>query len=229
MKYSEFEHIISAQRMQKYLTATGGDTRKAMTLYRLNLHLSQEMFTIVSCFEVALRNAIDSLLTRDFGADWLRDSVQPGGIFDAANCEKTKNIILKAYNKLNIAASYTPSQLLSAMEFGVWKYMYSPFQYAATRQVLMDVFPNKPLSTSALQINHSYFFNELDRVNKLRNRIAHHEPICFVRNTINANTGYIITEYHKILTLFAWMGIDSKALLYGLDHVQDVCNQIGKL
>ena len=41
--------------MERYLTACGGDTRKAMTLYRYNLQISQEMFTIVSCFEVALR------------------------------------------------------------------------------------------------------------------------------------------------------------------------------
>lgn len=229
MKYSEFEHIISAQRMQKYLAATGNDTRKAMTLYQLNLRLSQEMFTIVSCFEVALRNSIDTLLTQQMGIDWLRDAIQPGGVFDSAQCEKTKSIIVKAYNKLNITTSYTPSQLLSAMEFGVWKYMYSPFQYTATGQVLLNVFPNKPASTPTVQINHSYFFNELDKINKLRNRIAHHEPVCFVRNTTRANTSYIINEYHKILTLFGWMGFDSAALLYGLDHVQEVCNQINRI
>ncbi len=34
MKYKEFERIISAKRMGRYLEARGGDTRKAMTLYR---------------------------------------------------------------------------------------------------------------------------------------------------------------------------------------------------
>ncbi len=43
--------------MQRYKDAAKGDTRKAMALYRYNLRLSQEMFTIVNCFEVALRNA----------------------------------------------------------------------------------------------------------------------------------------------------------------------------
>ena len=62
MEYLEFERILSAKRMQRYKDAANGDTRKAMALYRYNLRLSQEMFTIVSCFEVALRNAIDSLL-----------------------------------------------------------------------------------------------------------------------------------------------------------------------
>lgn len=62
--------------MQRYKDAANGDTRKAMALYRYNLRLSQEMFTIVSCFEVALRNAIDSLLVPSLGENWLKDSVQ---------------------------------------------------------------------------------------------------------------------------------------------------------
>ena len=51
MKFKDFEHILSYSRIQRYVDACNGDTRKAMTLYRLNLHLSQEMFTIVSCFD----------------------------------------------------------------------------------------------------------------------------------------------------------------------------------
>ena len=83
MEYLEFERILSAKRMQRYYDAANGDTRKAMALYRYNLRLSQEMFTIVSCFEVALRNAIDRLLVPTLGENWLKDSVQVNGIFGA--------------------------------------------------------------------------------------------------------------------------------------------------
>lgn len=58
MKYIDFENIMSTVRMNRYLIATGNDSRKAMTLYRKNLKLSQEMFTIISCFEVALRKKL---------------------------------------------------------------------------------------------------------------------------------------------------------------------------
>ena len=58
MKYTEFECIISTERMRKYNVVCGGNTTKSMTLYRYNLGLSQEMFVLVSCFEVALRNRI---------------------------------------------------------------------------------------------------------------------------------------------------------------------------
>ena len=37
--------------MMRYVNACGGDTRKAMTLYRYNLRLSQEVFTVICCYE----------------------------------------------------------------------------------------------------------------------------------------------------------------------------------
>ena len=143
MEYKEFERIMSKKRMGRYLTACGGDTRKAMTLYRYNLTSAK--------------------------------------------------------------------------------------QYRATGRSLLKIFPNKTRSSAEMQYNQSYVFNELDKVNTLRNRLAHHEPICFYLNEPEIDTGYIVTEYQKIQSLFAWMNIDSRAMLYGLDHVLATCSKINAL
>ena len=74
MRYEEFEDAFSSDRMSKYVTACNGDTRRSMMLYRCNLRLSQEMFTLISCFEVTLRNRIDRQLKAHLGGDWLRDA-----------------------------------------------------------------------------------------------------------------------------------------------------------
>ena len=182
--------------------------------------------TIVSCFEVALRNAIDRLLTPVLGDEWLRDSVFEGGAFANGRMEETRKIIERAYNRLERKGQYSHSKLIAEMEFGVWKYMFSPQQFRATGQCLLRVFPNKPRSSASAQYNNTFFFNELDKVNSLRNRIAHHEPICFRRDSSEIDTSYIINEYQKIQMLFSWMGIDSHAMLYGLDHVQSVCGKV---
>lgn len=226
MKYADFVGIMSEERMSRYLSACNGDTRKTMKLYRDNLHLSQDMFTVVSCFEVALRNAIDAKMKIRWGDDWLRDSIHPGGIFDDPRMLQTKRIIEKAYRGLVRDGSYTHSKLLAEMEFGIWKYMFSQHQYHASGSFLLNIFPNKPRSSRNQQYNHRYIFNELDKVNTLRNRIAHHEPICFVRGIVEPDTSYVVNEYRNIQTLFNWMGIDSAALLYGLDHVINICNDI---
>lgn len=229
MEFLEFERILSSKRIGRYSASVGGDTKKAMTLYRYNLRLSQELFTVVSCFEVALRNAIDNLLVPRFGNDWLRDSVMPNGIFMARSMEKTKRIISEAYQRLFTKGIYSHSKLLAEMEFGVWKYMFSAPQYKATGQLLLKVFPNKPVSSKGFQYNNTYIFNELDKVNSLRNRIAHHEPVCFKLHKPIVDISYALNEYQKIQTLFSWMGIDSRSMLYGLDHVHKVCQDILRL
>ena len=92
-----------------------------MTLYRYNLRLSQEMFTIISCFEVVLRNRIDKEMVSQRGNDWLRDAILPNGaLYYDRRVENTRKIIEKAYNGLMREGNYSHSKLLSEMEFGVW-------------------------------------------------------------------------------------------------------------
>ena len=229
MKYVNFERFFSQKRVSRYVQACGSDTRKAMTLYRYNLRLAQEIFTIISCFEVSLRNAIDEKLVPILVSEWLKDSVMPGGIFTTPKLKKTYNTIIYSYNKLDSQGEYSHSKLIASMDFGMWKYMFSPLQYQLTHQSLLGIFPYKMRSTPSCHINHTYFFNELDKVNTLRNRIAHHEPVCFYLQDPVIDTTHIMTEYQKIQTLFAWMGIDSQSMLYGLDHVQKVCDKINEL
>ena len=230
MKYTEFEDIISPERMRKYYVACGGNTAKAMTLYRYNLRLSQEMFVVVSCFEVALKNRIDAVMKAYLGNDWLRDLILPGGAwYYDRRIEKTRKIIENAYNGLIKAGTYSNSKLLSEMEFGVWKHMFSNVQYRLAGRKLMRIFPNKPKSTQSHKFDNTYVFGELDYINKLRNRIAHNEPICFSSNHISVDVYYAQNRYNRIMELFRWMDIDGASLLYGLGRVNSACNQIDAL
>lgn len=229
MRFADFENIMSSRRMRRYVNACGGDTRKAMTLYRYNLRLSQEVFTVISCYEVALRNAIDCNLSKTLGPDWLRDSILPGGIFDHPMFSGTTRMMRNAYAELSASGIYSPSKMLAAMEFGVWKYMFSATQYRVTGRTLLQIFPKKPKSSPSMQYNNIYLFNELDTVNRLRNRIAHHEPICFLQNSDTISTTYLKRCYTRIVTLFLWMGISSKELLFGMDHVLSICDRIEHL
>lgn len=91
------------------------------------------MFTIVSCFEVALRNAIDRKLTENLGEEWLKDSITGNGIFTQPILRKTRDIITFAHRKLQQTHSYSHPKLLAEMEFGIWKYMFR--QYSIVLQV----------------------------------------------------------------------------------------------
>lgn len=229
MNFGDFEEIISPERMRRYVYACGGNKRKGMTLYRYNLVLASEMLKVISCFEVALRNRIDLTLRPYFGNDWLRDSCLPGGIFDQPSTQKTSKIISKAYYGLLSRGKYTPTSLMAEMEFGVWKYMFSGPQYAATGQKLLLVYPSKPKSTPILRVDNKYIFNELDRINQIRNRIAHHEPVCFLAKLPVKSVTYVTNEYQRILKLLRWMEIDGTRLLYGIEHIEIACDRITRL
>ena len=225
MRYSDFEEVMSPERLHRYITACGNDTRRAMTLYRFNLKLSQEMFGVINCFEVALRNRINKILITQFGNDWLRDFVLPNGLFYSDHrVEGTKKIIKKAYEGLLVSGNYTHTKLLSEMEFGVWKFMFNNVQYRLTLRCLLEVFPYKPRSTAQTQFNNTFIFNELDVINTMRNRIAHHEPVCFGRSLM-IDTRPVLKCHAIMIRLFEWMGVDSHSLLYGIDHVVNVSDK----
>ena len=171
MKYQDFEQTMSKVRMNRYLLACAANSKKAMTLYRLNLRLSQELYTVISCFEVALRNSINKHYTNQLGNDWLKNSAAVGGIFDLPHCRITKNIINNVLKDIN--HHYAHSKLLAEMDFGFWRYLFAQPQFHAGRQTLLHIFPAKPKSTPAIQYNHSFVFNQLGQINDLRNRIAH--------------------------------------------------------
>lgn len=157
----------------------------------------------------------------------MKNSVATHGIFDNRKCSVTADIIRKALRKLN--SDYSHSKLIAEMDFGFWRYLFSQPQFYAGGQTLLKIFPAKPTSTSSVQYNNKYVFNELEKINKIRNRIAHHEPVCFSLGNSIIDTTYAKQQYRLIKDLFNWMQIDESALLYGIDHVNQIVQKIDEI
>ena len=107
--------------------------------------------------------------------------------------------------------------------------MFSNYQFAYLGRTLLNVFPLLPATTLAINYNHNFVLTQLAQINKLRNRIAHHEPICFLPAHSVKDTTYARQHYNLIIQLFQWMQIDEAALLYGIDHINTICNEIDAL
>jgi len=227
MKYNEFTRIMSTPRMDRYLGACNNDTRKAMTLYRKNLKLSQELFTVISCFEVALRNAIDSHYYTIYGNQWLRIFAEPNGLFDTRQTRKSREAINDTIAKLR--HQYTHSKLVSELGFGFWRYLFGKHQYRIAGRTLINIFPNLPATSQQTNYNAKFIFNELEKVNIIRNRIAHHDPVCFRRGHQEISTNFVKSRYDLIIKLFNWMNINESELLYGLNKVDKVIDDINNI
>ncbi len=104
--------------------------------------------------------------------------------------------------------------------------MFAQNQYNATGRILLGIFPSKPISTPTVQYNNTYIFNQLAKLNDIRNRMAHHEPICFLPGQPIKSSNYARQHYNLILQLFQWMQVDEANLLFGLDHINNICNKI---
>lgn len=232
MKYNEFEHILSIPRVHRYLEACANNKVTAMTLYRLNMRLSHELFSVISMFEVSLRNALDYEMKNKYGATWLVDAIQSGGRLRRSRSTRTTwGIVNHAYYKLP-SRLRTPAKLLPELDFGVWHFMFSTPQYAAFGHNGLNIFNGIPIGTT---ITNEDVFDKLTRINELRNRLAHHESVSLRYIATGSNkitikdTHYARDIYFEIMEMFSWMGIDGTALLYGLDHVIPTCDKIDAL
>jgi len=152
------------------------------------------------------------------GNEWLEDAVAPGGYLDInAGCEDTYHSVQEAIQKL--ALEYTHDRLIARLTFGFWTYQFAPKEFAAAGSTLLEVFPSRPFGTRQKMI-----FQNLIKINDIRNRIAHHEPVCFEKNIISARRAR--RRYELILELLGWLGCNPPQMLSGIDRVEEAINLI---
>lgn len=218
MTYAEFEELISAPRLSRYYATCGGNKRKTRSLYKANIRLSQDFLAILCVFEIVLRNKIDKHYSAVFptdaaGQDWLLQAIQPGGFFDNNGCRKTYDKIRLA--RQGLGALCTHHKPVAELSFGVWKFMFSGHQFYAGGSGLLTIFPSLPAG-----FNQTDVYHQLDKINALRNRVAHHEPVCFgPGNTVS--TAYARGKLQEIMDVFVWLDVNGSALIYGLDGIYD--------
>lgn len=103
---------FSPARLNRYKAACGGDTRKAMTLYRYNVKLCQKYYAVLNIFEIILRNAIDRHYRAFFNdPNWIEHQLLPGGIL-ASSPQKAE--VLKHIQTLIKKGKLTPDKVVAA-------------------------------------------------------------------------------------------------------------------
>jgi hypothetical protein len=215
-QYNLYEQLLSKPRLGRYQIATQGNKLKAIRLYKYNLRLSQSLFGAISMLEIALRNAIDQHYQRQLNQpDWLKDSIQYTGLFyDPAlknhagrfeQAEKVKSTINALGKK------YSHDKVVAGLSFGFWRYMFSGIQFKVFGNTLLQIFPNRLKG-----INQKNIYQKLTEINNLRNRIAHHEPICFDSNN-RPSIQYSQRHYQDILDLLEWLGYPPIQVLGSLE------------
>lgn len=199
---------LSTARFSTYLEAKQECSQAAFNLYQWNLQVSSAMLAPLHVFEVTLRNALSEALEEIHGERWpwsegfLRSLPNP-----PRGYSQEKDLRQTARNH------DTTGKVIADLKFAFWdKILAKRFGAPIWKNKLRTVFPNAPreLSGDNLRKEIQLYTND---IRKLRNRIAHHEPI-FQRQ--------LDRDLRNMLTIISWRNYETMQWLEGIQQVSGI-------
>jgi len=169
------KRAISAARMETYEAACkiiGEESLAALELYAWNAKVSGALMTPLQVCEVTVRNAVADALEALYGPLWpwsatFERSLPAGPMVST---------LRQARDGCSSACKVIPE-----LSFHFWQRMFtSRYDVRIWQPHLLRVFPNLD-ATQPVCHHRQAIYGGLEQVRKLRNRIAHHEPI-FMRD-----------------------------------------------
>ena len=184
---------VSQERLSPYLAdaTPAGDIAAALRLYSWNVELSGGFFELLGYLEIILRNAMHDELTKLATAQGAVNWFDQAAWFTA---EANKDIATAKAQLTRDGKPITPGRMVAALNFSFWRYLlgrhYDPTLW---RFALFRAFPNGTGRREPV-------YQAVERMVKLRNRIAHHEPI-FGRTHAD--------DHGDVLTVAGWISQDA--------------------
>lgn len=160
---------LSQPRLDPYIADQAGVEAHGIKLYLWNARVAKAFLFPLQAVEVVTRNAIHAGLARKTGqADWL---INPPASLLTPESEATRLGTVQRMARQRIPL--TSDNLVAALTFDFWSNLFRD-EYDALwdAQTLSDCFPHYPAKA-----DRSFIQRRAKRLNHLRNRIAHHEPV----------------------------------------------------
>ena len=219
MDFKTSQKIFSAARMGKYANACSGDKRKTMLLYRYNLRLCQRFCGVLNLFEVMLRNAINEHYRAYYSnPDWIVNQADTGKLLEF-NMDEIKQTEA-SYRRRGI---YNNDKMVASLTMGFWTKLFSKKRYKRGGKSLLRIFPNKVKGKSQSDV-----YKDLTHIREFRNRIAHHEPICF-DSYGKISTDFARKHYQLIRDYISYMGQHPDNVIQWTEKPDQVLDKIDKL
>ena len=188
--------------MDTYLQAARGDRMQALRLYTWNTDISAALYPPLQGIELALRHAMHRELSACYGEDWY-DNPAAGLDFRSRDRVASAKRVVAANSR-----TVVPLRIVEKLCFGFWTSLLSSggrleessdrkANYARTlwKPALRSAFPHRTFLTRR-QAQSAF-----ERLRRLRNKVAHHEPI-FERP--------LQEDYRHILTVTGWISSEAR-------------------
>ncbi len=216
------ERAISAPRMSTYRKVASNDDH-AWALYRWNVELSAAVAPLAADLEVALRNAIHERLCVRFGReDWWasRDL-----LLDDITAKMLAKVVQKHHKDI-VADKVGPGKVVADATLGVWVNLLGRGGHSALgRTVDYETRLWRPALRFAFSIGtftksgrerrpaRAQVHSRAVLFQRLRNRIAHHEPILNgIRHPVTNDWVALVDVWENVVELLGWMSTDLSQL-----------------
>ena len=184
-----FARTISAERWRTYQRAAGFHEDLAHRLYIWNATIGQSFHFPLQCVEVALRNVVHQALCRLFGQNWSSDQACRN-IFRPKQDDDITKAERRHYSIYRQPAS-TP-QIVASLSLGFWAAMLrKEYNRPIWSGELQEAFPTLAENQRVVDVSRT-----ATRVQDLRNRIFHQEPL--IGHNLSQN-------YSDIVQLLGWI------------------------
>jgi hypothetical protein len=195
---------LSRPRFARFCIAADHNEREALRLYGWNIELSGAVHESLHFFEVVLRNSMDEQLRswnqsqvdpmtgNSHGRDWLTD---PSRLLERLVGKNIRNAQRQSSHRprdrelTELTTSH--DDVLSQLSLGTWRFLLpdrDPGRQLLWDQALWRAFPHLGRSSAEL-------VRAVDGVYRLRNRVAHLEPLL--------NTGNVSRQLRQMIAIVA--------------------------
>lgn len=176
----ELEKLISPARFGTFVALSSGDRKLATELYVWTGDLAGALLIDFRHLEIVLRNRVDRALmayARSLDSNvvsWLDDSWLPAC---TNRWDRGANKAIKQAHQMAHGQNPSHDAVIAQLTLGFWRYLLKArYEKTFWLPALDDAFTNIPGTTE--KNRRERLENTMIDLNKLRNRIAHHEPIC---------------------------------------------------
>jgi hypothetical protein len=183
--FNKIKAALTHERLKKYAynpkTNTSYDDEEIFKRYLYNMELAGEINKAIHVFEVLLRNSIVVNWNLHFiDTDW------PLNKKHIHNSKKYDDVLKDIDNAIKIIKNhYTNDDIVAALTLGFWKKMLSSKFDVQNINLVKKIFPYRKSWQRRLVTDIRIIYDSIEIVWRLRNRIAHHEPIFHRADLIN--------------------------------------------
>jgi hypothetical protein len=225
MQFKKTRLYLSAQRIDRYLTATGNNKSKAIRLYKANLKIAQAFHPLLGVLEVTLRNRINAILTSHFtDPNWIINQ-KNGFMSDPALTSvdrRTRQVVVDDFLKSSIEKSekrcrrlripISSGKIIADQTLGFRTDLFELHHYRLLLGKPIQIFQNLPIGVGRNEV-----CSNLNKLRQFRNRINHNEPICFNGSFIDFT--YVEEIYDSCIEILKWIDPELIKWIENIDSV----------